>query len=101
MPKRALAPTINGAPKSLNAVSKTSKADLVTTLKESFSICDQALDSLTDANALETFVLPEGLHHSKVGLLIMAILSHSNEEYGYMAVYLRLKGIVPPSSEKH
>jgi hypothetical protein len=26
-------------------------------------------------------------------------VSHSNEEYGYMAVYLRLKGIVPPSSE--
>ena len=25
---------------------------------------------------------------------------HDNEEYGYMAVYLRLKGIVPPSSER-
>jgi len=23
---------------------------------------------------------------------------HSNELYGYMAVYLRLKGVVPPSS---
>jgi hypothetical protein len=23
---------------------------------------------------------------------------HSNEMYGYMAVYLRLKGIVPPTS---
>jgi hypothetical protein len=23
---------------------------------------------------------------------------HSDEEYGYMSVYMRLKGIVPPSS---
>ena len=91
--------TINGTPKSLNAASKTAKAELVATLKESFSLCDQAFDSLIDANALETFVLPQGQHHSRIGLLVMAILSHSNEEYGYMAVYLRLKGIVPPSSE--
>jgi uncharacterized damage-inducible protein DinB len=90
---------VNGAPKSLSASSKTTKADLVAVLKESFSLCDQAFDSLTDANALETFMLPQGHHHSKAGLLIMAAVSHSNEEYGYMAVYLRLKGIVPPSSE--
>jgi hypothetical protein len=25
---------------------------------------------------------------------------HSNEEYGYMAIYFRLKGIVPPSSDR-
>jgi hypothetical protein len=25
---------------------------------------------------------------------------HSNEEYGYMSVYFRLKGIVPPSSDR-
>jgi uncharacterized damage-inducible protein DinB len=90
---------VNGAPKSLNAAAKTAKADLVAALKESFSLCDQAFGSLTDANALETFLLPQGQHHSKAGLLMMAIVSHSNEEYGYMAVYLRLKGIVPPSSE--
>ena len=93
--------TINDRSKSLNAASKTTKAELIATLKESFSLCDQAFDSLTDTNALETFLLPQGQHHSKVGLLIMSIVSHSNEEYGYMAVYLRLKGIVPPSSEGH
>jgi hypothetical protein len=26
------------------------------------------------------------------------MIRHSNEMYGYMSVYLRLKGIVPPSS---
>ena len=29
------------------------------------------------------------------------ILQHSQELYGYMAVYLRLKGVVPPSSEQN
>jgi uncharacterized damage-inducible protein DinB len=91
---------VKGVSKSLNAASKTAKAELVASLKESFSLCDQAFDSLTDATALETFALPQGQHHSKAGLLMSAIVSHSNEEYGYMAVYLRLKGIVPPSSEK-
>ena len=35
---------------------------------------------------------------SKLALLARMI-SHSSELYGYMSVYLRLKGIVPPSSE--
>ena len=35
---------------------------------------------------------------SKLGLLA-GVISHSNEQYGYMALYLRLKGIVPPSSD--
>src|SRR5260370_20494836 len=90
---------VNGAPKSLNASSKTTKTDLVAALKESFSLCDQAFDSLTDATTLDMIMLPGGEHHSKAGLLITAVVSHSNEEYGYMAVYLRLKGLVPPSSE--
>jgi uncharacterized damage-inducible protein DinB len=90
---------VNGAPRSLNASSKTTKADLITALKESFSLCDQAFDSLTDATTLDMMMSPQGEHHSKAGLLIIAVVSHSNEEYGYMAVYLRLKGLVPPSSE--
>jgi hypothetical protein len=27
------------------------------------------------------------------------MIAHSNEQHGYMAMYLRLKGIVPPSTE--
>ena len=65
----------------------------MTMLKEPFSLCDQAFGSLTDANAFETFLLPQGQYHSKAGLLMSAVVSHSNEEYGFMTVYLRLKGI--------
>jgi hypothetical protein len=35
---------------------------------------------------------------SKLGALI-GNTTHDNEEYGYLAVYIRLKGEVPPSSQ--
>jgi len=88
---------VNGEQKAVNAASKTSKADLVAALKESFAICDKAFDSLTDAKAVE-MVSMGNRQRSRVGALA-GMISHSNEEYGYMAVYMRLKGVVPPSSE--
>ena len=88
---------VNGEQKEVNAGSKTSKADLVAALKESFAMCDKAVDSLTDAKASEVIAMGQR-QSSRLGALTRMV-SHSNEEYGYMAVYLRLKGIVPPSSE--
>lgn len=86
-----------GDMKNLNASSKTSKADLVAALKESFSLCDKAFDGLTDAKAGEMISMGQR-QSTRLGALVRTV-SHSNEEYGYMAVYMRLKGIVPPSSE--
>ncbi len=88
---------VKGAPKQASAGSKTAKADLVAALKESFAECDAAFDSITDATATQMIQAGRG-QRSKLGAL-MGMVSHSNEEYGYMAVYLRLKGVVPPSSE--
>jgi len=88
---------VNGEQKAVNAGSKTAKADLVAAIKESFDMCDKAFDSLTDAKAAEMVSMGQR-QRSKLGLLA-AMVSHSNEEYGYMAVYLRLKNVVPPSSE--
>ncbi len=74
-----------------------SKADIVSALKASFDNCDAAWDSLTDANLSET--AGQGrMAGTKFGMLIRNVV-HDNEEYGYLSVYLRLKGIVPPSSE--
>jgi uncharacterized damage-inducible protein DinB len=88
---------IAGAQPPASAASKTAKADLVAALQESFSACDKAVDSLTDANALEA-VGSGRMQRTRIGA-IYGIIIHSNEEYGYLAVYMRLKGIVPPSSE--
>ena len=88
---------VKGEQKSANAGSQTSKADLVAALTESFADCDSAFDSITDATANEMIKTGRG-QRSKLGALI-GNTTHSNEEYGYMAVYMRLKGVVPPSSE--
>ena len=77
----------------MNAASKKAKANLVAALKDSSAMCDAAFDALTDANANQ----PAGMGRSKLALLEFNT-GHSNEEYGYMSVYMRLKGLVPPSS---
>ena len=89
---------VNGEPKSGDAASKTSKADLVAALKASFALCDTAYDSLTDADATTMIKVGRG-ERTKLGALV-GNTTHDNEEYGYGAVYLRLKGIIPPSSER-
>ena len=89
---------INGAPKQLNARSKTAKADLVAALKESFAECDKAWESMTDATSTQMIAGRGGQQRTKLGTLTNNRV-HSEEEYGYMAVYMRLKNVVPPSSE--
>jgi hypothetical protein len=87
--------TARGASKQGDAASKTTKADLVAALAASFAECDAAWGSITDANATEMVG-----QRSKLGTLILDVM-HSNEEYGYMSIYFRLKGIVPPSTDRN
>ncbi|MBI4891034.1 MAG: DinB family protein [Acidobacteria bacterium] len=76
--------------------SKTSKADLVQAIKDSFAYCDKAYDSMTDAKAV-TMVKMFG-ERSLLNVLEFNVF-HDYEHYGNMVTYLRLKGVVPPSSE--
>ena len=87
-----------GEQKKGEAGQKTSKADLVAALKESFDYCDSAYEALTDAEGAQT-VKMFGRDRTKLGVLDFNVI-HDNEMYGTMAVYMRLKGIVPPSSER-
>jgi len=74
------------------------KAAIVDALKASFAECDKAFDALTDANLGE--MLEAGkTKRSRVGLM-WGTVSHDNEQYATLALYMRLKGLVPPSSEK-
>jgi hypothetical protein len=88
---------MTGERKMGSAKSKTSKADLVAALKESFDVCDKAFDTLTDANALEAVSAGRG-QQPRIAVLY-GLIVHANEVYGAMGVYMRLKGVVPPSSE--
>jgi len=89
---------VNGEMKKSDAGSKTSKADLVAALKASFDECDKAFDSLTEANATQMIKGARG-ERSRLGTLV-GVITHDNEEYGYLAVYMRIKGVVPPSSDR-
>ena len=85
--------------KTLDADKKRTKVELLAALKESFAICDAAFAALTDAQANDMVKMGQsGFQLTKLSLLV-SMISHSNEQHGYMAVYLRLKGIVPPSTE--
>jgi len=96
-PQLASCSALTGERKTGAAKSKTSKADLVAAIKESFDACDKAFDALTDANALEPVAAGRG-QQPRIAVLY-GLIVHSNEVYGAMGVYMRLKGIVPPSSE--
>jgi uncharacterized damage-inducible protein DinB len=76
---------------------KTSKADLIAALKDAFAYCDKAYDGMTDASATETIKLMGGDAPKLAALNINSL--HTVEHYGNLVVYLRMKNIVPPSSE--
>ena len=75
-----------------------SKADLVALLKGSTEFCDKAFDSFTD-QTMNELVAVRGNQIAK-GLALTGTIGHGQEMYGTMAVYLRLKGIVPPTTER-
>lgn len=60
--------------------------------------CDKAYASLTDANATEMIKTGRG-ERTRIGALI-GNTTHDVEQYSILSVYMRLKGIVPPSSER-
>jgi len=78
--------------------SKTTKVDLSKVLADSFAFCDKVHAGMTDA---------EGVKITKTFLGEMPKLSflefnthHDFEHYGNIVTYMRLKGLVPPSSER-
>ncbi len=76
---------------------KTSKADLVAALKEAVAYCNKAYAGMTDAQGSQMVKL---MNYNVAKLTVLSVnTAHTDEHYGNMVTYLRLKGIVPPSSE--
>lgn len=80
----------------------TAKTDLVKALNSALTYCDGAYAALTDSNSMDTV---QGTRDdgTKVPVLrisrLISNLAHNNEHYGNLVTYLRIKSIVPPSSE--
>jgi uncharacterized damage-inducible protein DinB len=87
-------PTMSGIEKT-----KTTKAELTEALAASFAFCDAAFDGMTEARANETikFFIPGT--HTRLGVLAFNA-AHDFEHYGNIVTYMRLKGLVPPSSAR-
>ena len=80
----------------------TAKTDLVKALNSALTYCDGAYAALTDASAMD---LVQGTTDDgkKVPVLRISRLivnfAHNNEHYGNLVTYMRIKSIVPPSSD--
>jgi uncharacterized damage-inducible protein DinB len=75
-----------------SAANKMTKADLAKALADSFALCDKAFAAVTEANMME-----RNGNRSKIGTLIYDT-THINEHYGNIVTYMRLNGLVPPST---
>ncbi len=85
----------NPAPKI--EASKTTKRELVPALQSAFAYCDAAYASMTDLAGAQNVKFIWG-DMPKITLL-NANAVHLAEHYGNIVTYLRIRGIVPPSSE--
>ncbi|HVS31038.1 MAG TPA: DinB family protein [Thermoanaerobaculia bacterium] len=76
---------------------KTAKAGLIAALTESFTWCDTAYGGLTDTSGAEMVKFMGG-DKPKLGVLTINVV-HSIEHYGNLVTYMRMKDVVPPTSD--
>lgn len=76
---------------------RTSKAELVAALTDAVAYCGRAHAATTDASGSETVPFMGG-DTPKLGVLTINSI-HTIEHYGNLIVYLRMNGLVPPTSD--
>lgn len=75
----------------------TAKAPLVAALKEGVAYCNTVFDGMTDQKGTEMVPFYFG-PTPRLSVLYFTV-THTYEHYGNLVTYMRLKNIVPPSSE--
>jgi len=76
----------------------TGKAALSKAVADSFAFCEAQFDAMTGAKAPEVIAL-FGMKMPRLNVLQFNT-AHDMEHYGNMVTYMRLKGLVPPSSQR-
>lgn len=77
---------------------ETGKTQLIATLKQGISYCNSVYDGMTDQKgSAETVPFYFGAT-PRLSVLYF-VVTHTYEHYGNLVTYMRLKNIVPPSSE--
>lgn len=78
------------------------KAELVKAITSSNEFCSGVLGGASDKWLLETIAQGQGANQMQVprAAIFAGTTSHSNEHYGNLVTYMRLNGLVPPSTER-
>jgi uncharacterized damage-inducible protein DinB len=73
-------------------------------LNDSLVYCDRVYAAITDANFIQPMQIANvgGTGSTKTvrGAMLTYNITHNNEHYDNLAVYMRLKGHVPPSTAR-
>lgn len=74
------------------------KAAIVAGIKAATAYCAPVYKAQTDATLTEMVAMGES--QQPKGRILVGNMSHNNEHYGNLVTYLRLKGLVPPSTAR-
>lgn len=77
-----------------------SKAELVKYLQDSFDYGHRVLATINEKNALDRVDGPYAGPNSRLGMAVTAVW-HIADHYGQIVEYLRMNGIVPPSTQQY
>ena len=73
------------------AASLKEKPEVSEALKDSFAYCAEALQQMTDQQAISS---------AEMSYAFLHVVVHNNEIYGNVVGYLRVSGILPPSTAR-
>lgn len=74
------------------------RAAIIKALDESLAYCESAYAALTDRTAADIIDAPFGAGKSARAAALIGNTGHLQEHYGNLVTYLRISGLVPPSS---
>jgi hypothetical protein len=94
------APAVNTSDMVTFGLKASTKAEYLKALNDSFDYGERLLKEFSDAALTETVAGPPWMGPSTRVRMIYDAISHCQDIYGQMAVYLRLNGIVPPASRR-
>jgi uncharacterized damage-inducible protein DinB len=91
------------SPAATNYERVTDRAALIKSLNDALAYCDAAYDATTDANFNDPVKVAGPGNRSTDstrGAVLNFNVTHNNEHYGNIVLYLRLKNRVPPSTAR-
>jgi hypothetical protein len=94
------APAVNTSDMVVFGLKASTKAEYLKALNDSFDYGEAVLKEFSEAGLTDTVQGPPWMGPSTRVRMIYDAISHCQDIYGQMAVYLRLNGIVPPASRR-